>query len=63
MSRKERDRVTIMAGVTKQELTLVQGSELMGVGYENRRRAFRRSGCIAVAGKQVWAEMMLTKTN
>src|ERR1035437_6707487 len=30
MSRKERDRLTIMAGVKEQELTLVQASELMG---------------------------------
>ena len=30
MSRKERDRMTIMAGVREQELTLVQASELIG---------------------------------
>jgi hypothetical protein len=30
MSRKERDRLTILAGVKEQELTLVQASELMG---------------------------------
>jgi len=42
MSRKERDRLTIMAGVRKQELTLVQASELMGVGYRQSKRIWRR---------------------
>ena len=42
MSRKERDRLTIMVGVTKQELTLVQASELMGVGYRQSKRIWRR---------------------
>ena len=42
MSRKERDRLTIMAGVTKQELTLVQASELMGVDYRQSKRIWRR---------------------
>ena len=42
MSRKERDRLTVMAGVTKQELTLVQASELMEVGYRQCKRIWRR---------------------
>ena len=33
MSRQERNRMTIMAGVKRNELTQVQAAELMGVGY------------------------------
>ena len=32
MSRKERNRMTIMAGVKGKELTQVQAAELMGLG-------------------------------
>src|SRR5712671_3413257 len=32
MSRKERKRLTVMVGVTEEELTLVQAAELMGGG-------------------------------
>jgi hypothetical protein len=42
MSRKERDRLTVMAGVTKQELTLVQAAELMGVCYRQSKRIWKR---------------------
>lgn len=42
MSRKERDRLTIMAGVKRQELTLVQAGELMAVGYRQSKRIWRR---------------------
>src|ERR1039458_4562004 len=42
MSRKERERLTIMAGVKAQELTLVQAGELMGVGYRQGRRIWKR---------------------
>jgi hypothetical protein len=42
MSRKERDRMTIMAGVTEQELTLVQAGELMAVSYRQSKRIWRR---------------------
>ena len=42
MSRKERDRMTIMAGVKRQELTLVQAGELMGVCYRQTKRVWRR---------------------
>src|ERR1039457_1866359 len=42
MSRKERDRLTIMAGVTEQELTLVQAGELMAVSYRQSKRIWRR---------------------
>src|ERR1035437_9206151 len=42
MSRKERDRLTIMAGVREQELTLVQAGELMGVSYRQSKRIWRR---------------------
>jgi hypothetical protein len=42
MSRKERERVTVMAGVAEEELTLVQASELMGVCYRQSKRIWRR---------------------
>jgi len=42
MSRKERERVTIMVGVKEQELTLVQAGELMAVGYRQSKRIWRR---------------------
>src|SRR6266545_1985760 len=42
MSRKERDRLTIMAGVTEQELTLAAAGELMGVCYRQSKRVWRR---------------------
>src|SRR5664279_5781279 len=42
MSRKERDRLTIMAGVKEQELTLVQAAELMAVGYRQSKRIWQR---------------------
>jgi hypothetical protein len=42
MSRKERERLTVMVGVTDQELTLVQASELMGVCYRQSKRIWKR---------------------
>jgi hypothetical protein len=42
MSRKERDRLTVMAGVTRQELTLVQAAAVMGLGYRQSKRVWRR---------------------
>ena len=42
MSRKERERLTVMVGVTERELTLVQASELMGVGYRQSKRIWKR---------------------
>src|SRR5258708_15946782 len=42
MSRKERKRLTVMAGVTEEELTLVQAAELMGVGYRQSKRIWKR---------------------
>src|ERR1035437_3925644 len=42
MSRKELDRLSIMAGVTEQTLTLVQAGELMAVGYRQSKRIWRR---------------------
>jgi len=42
MSRKERKRLTVMAGVKQQALTLVQAAELMGVGYRQSKRIWRR---------------------
>ena len=42
MSGNERERLTIMAGVTEQELTLVQAAELMAVSYRQSKRIWRR---------------------
>lgn len=42
MSRKERERLKILAGVSEQELTLVQASGLMGVCYRQSKRLWRR---------------------
>ena len=42
MSRKERARLTVMAGVKQEELTLVQAAELMAVGYRQSRRIWKR---------------------
>ena len=42
MNRKERARLTVMVGVKKQELTLVQAAELMAVGYRQSRRIWKR---------------------
>ena len=42
MSRNERKRMTIMAGVKGKELTQVQAAELMGVGYRQAKRIWRR---------------------
>lgn len=42
MSRNERERLTVMAGVAAAELTLVQAAELMGVCYRQGRRIWKR---------------------
>jgi hypothetical protein len=42
MSRKERERMTIMAGVQEEELTLVEAAELMGVCYRQSKRIWQR---------------------
>ncbi len=42
MSRNERKRMTIMAGVQRQELTQVQAAELMNLGYRQTKRLWRR---------------------
>jgi hypothetical protein len=42
MSRKERNRITVMVGVTEQELTLVQAAVLMAVGYRQSKRIWKR---------------------
>jgi len=42
MSGKERERLTVMAGVTDRKLTLVQASELMEVCYRQSKRIWRR---------------------
>jgi len=42
MSRKERERLTVMVGVKEEELTLVQAAELMGVCYRQSKRIWQR---------------------
>jgi hypothetical protein len=42
MSRRERDWMTIMLGIKRQELTLVQAAELMDVSYRHSKRVWRR---------------------
>ena len=42
MSRKERERLTLMAGIKAKELKLVQAAELMAVGYRQSKRIWRR---------------------
>ena len=42
MSRKERNRMTILAGVKNQELTQVQAAELLALGYRQTKRVWRR---------------------
>ena len=42
MSRKERNRMTIMAGVKSGELSQVQAAELMSLGYRQAKRIWRR---------------------
>ena len=42
MSRKERNRMSIMVGVKQGELTQVQAAELMGLSYRQAKRVWRR---------------------
>jgi transposase len=42
MSRKERSRITILAGVKSRELTLVQAAGLTGLSYRQIKRVWRR---------------------
>ena len=42
MSRKERERLTVMAGIQQEELTLVPASALMGVCDRQSKRIWRR---------------------
>ena len=42
MSRKERERMTILAGVRQAELSLVQAAPLLGLGYRQTKRVWRR---------------------
>src|SRR5271165_2631541 len=42
MSKRERERLVVMAGIQRGELTLVQARELMGLGYRQTKRVWRR---------------------
>ncbi len=42
MSRKERDRLTIMNGIQRRELTLVQAAQVMDLSYRQAKRVWRR---------------------
>ena len=50
MSRQERERMTVMAGVTEQELTLVQAADLMGVCDRQSKRIGKRDQADGDAG-------------
>jgi hypothetical protein len=50
MSSKERKRLTVMAGVQDEELTLVQAAELMAVGYRQSKRIWKRYQAAGDAG-------------
>jgi len=41
MSRKERERMTVMVGVKTNELSQVQASELLGLSYRQAKRIWR----------------------
>ena len=42
MNRKERNRITIMAGVKAKEVSQVQAAELLGLSYRQAKRVWRR---------------------
>jgi transposase len=42
MSRKERNRITIMTGIKAKELSQVQAAELLGLSYRQAKRIWRR---------------------
>lgn len=42
MSRKERERITIMVGIKQHELTLAAAAPLLGLSYRQTRRVWRR---------------------
>jgi transposase len=42
MNRKERNRITIMAGVKAKELSQVQAAEMLGLSYRQAKRVWRR---------------------
>jgi len=42
MNRKERERMTVLVGVTEKKLTLVQACDLMDVGYRQSKRIWKR---------------------
>src|ERR1035437_5765992 len=42
MSRRERDRMTIMVDIKRKELTLVEASQVMDLSYRQTRRVWRR---------------------
>ena len=50
MSVQERKRMTVMAGVAEQKLTLVQAGDLMGVGYRQSKRIWQRYQAAGDAG-------------
>jgi hypothetical protein len=50
MSKRERERLAILAGVQRKELTLVQASGVLGLGYRQTKRVWRRYGAEGEAG-------------
>ena len=50
MSRKERERLTVMVGVAERKLMLQQAATLMGVGYRQSKRTWKRNQAEGDAG-------------
>ena len=50
MSRKERDRMTIMVGVKREELTQMQAAKLLGLSYRQTKRVWQRYQAQGEAG-------------
>jgi hypothetical protein len=50
MSREERDRLTIMIGIQRHELSQVQAAGLLGLSYRQTRRVWRRYAAQGDAG-------------
>ena len=42
MSRRERNRLVIMVAIKSRELTVVQAADLLGLGYRQAKRGWRR---------------------
>ena len=50
MSKKERDRLDVMARVKRKELTVVEASAMLGLSEREARRVWKRFGAEGAAG-------------